>query len=60
MTQRINYIPPKHMSLHQYHRNLIQHIEEAEWLGKDMSAFNDELADVKYRLQRGDKWQPLF
>lgn len=60
MTQRINYTPPNHMSLHRYHKNLIQYIEEAEWLGKDMSAFNDELTDVKYRLQRGDKWQALF
>jgi hypothetical protein len=38
----------------------MQYIEEAEWLGKDASAFYPELDDVKKRLLDGERWQPLF
>ena len=60
MTQRINYTPPNHIPLHQHHRNLMQYIEEAEWLGKDASAFYPELEDVKRRLLDGERWQAMF
>lgn len=58
--QRINYTPPHHMPLTIRQRQLVRHIEEAEWIGNDASNFYDELHDVRQRLMRGDKWEALF
>lgn len=51
---------PKLMPLTRKQRQLIEAIEEAEWIGQDSSLHIDELKHVNKRIKSGELYEPLF
>lgn len=50
----------KLMPLTRKQRQLIEAIEEAEWIGQDSALHIDELKYVNRRIQSGELYEPLF
>ena len=49
-------------NIHKYHNELQQQIDEADWMGEYDNVNNivEELKHVKYCMDNGDVWYPLF
>ena len=49
-------------NIHQYHNNLAQTVDDADWIGDyDKADFlRNQIKDIKEKIDRGDLYYPLF